>query len=298
MSFFEEWRRKALKEEKLRKIIKIVFDDKIQKDEIAQACFMFYRSLGRSTSTIFPDIQTVAEMIFTDKGYKLVHIPLKNEEIGAFQLRLNGYNYLVLNTSKTCAYNNYSVAHELYHILIQKGALNSLDIFKEEYREDENELMANAFAGNILMPEEDFKTTSSQLSKTILPKDKGGIEYFEEYFWITMLMNYYRTTYMSVVVRCFELHIFDIKNDALVTNLLAHNNKEYLFDLCNRYSTLFKNSSIANVSNLDDFNLIYEEAKKMGQEKIQRGIMSEEDLKYRLEGMKKAYLEVVKNKCQ
>ncbi len=165
-----------MKEEKLRKIVS---HNEYKKDDIAQACFLFYKSIGRSNPTVIPDIQTVAEMIFAGRGYKLIHIPLKNDEIGAFQLRLNGYNYLVLNTAKTCAYNNYSVAHELYHILIQKEELNSLDIFKEEYSDDENELMANAFAGNILMPEEDFVLTSSQLSKTIATLDNQGLEYFD-----------------------------------------------------------------------------------------------------------------------
>ncbi len=280
-----------MREDKLRKI---VGHNEYKKDEISQACFIFYRNIGRSTPTVIPDIQTVAEMIFTGKGYKLIHIPLKNDEIGAFQLRLNGFNYLVLNTAKTCAYNNYSVAHELYHILIQKEELNSLDIFKEEYSEDENELMANAFAGNILMPEEDFILMSSQLSKAIAKLDNMGLEFFEEYFLITMLMNYFRTTYMSVVVRCFELKIFNISDERLVRYLLELNNKSDLSNVCNKYSSLIQNSSIAEVSHLDDFEILFEEAKKQGQEKIQRGIMSEEDLQYKLDGMRDAYMEVVR----
>ncbi len=99
---------------------------------------------------------------------------------------------------------------------------------------------------------------------------------------------------MSVVVRCYELKIFDITDEKLISSLLFHNYKPDLLDFCNQYSYILQSSSIAEVSNVDDFNLLLEEAKKQGQEKIQRGIMSEDDLNYKLDGMKKAYMEVVK----
>lgn len=42
----------------------------------------------------------------------------------------------------------------------------------------------------------------------------------------------------------------------------------------------------------DDFAQMYNEAEKMGQENVKRGILTEEDFRYRLEGLKEAYLSV------
>ncbi len=265
------------------------------RQKIAHDCYMFYSSIGRQTSTVIPDIQTVAEIIFADKGYKLLHIPMKSEEIGAFQLKLNGYNYLVLNTAKNMAYNNFSVAHELYHILIQEKNSNAWDIYKDEYSEDENEMMANAFAGNIMMPEEDFVLTYDIIKKNLVNiKNVETDTYFDNYFLITMLMNYFRTTYMSVVVRCFETNRFDIDDEALISNLLMNNNKMALADICEKYASYGRKHSIMETSYLDDFEQLIEEAESEGQEKIKQGLISKEDLEYRLDGMRKAYMEVVK----
>ena len=267
----------------------------MKRDEIAEACYTFYRSIGRTSPTIISNMRTVAEIILADRGYRLLCIPLKNDEIGAFQLKLNGNNFLVLNSAKNLAYNNFSVAHELYHILIQKDELNSFDIFKEEYSENENELMANAFAGNIIMPEQDFILMWNTLRKTVLKiKKEQTPQFFDEYFLTLMLMNYFRTTYMSVVVRCFELKLFDISNDGLIKSLLSNNDKEALSDYCKEYSLSMNDSSIANATLEDDFESLIKEAQLQGEEKIRRGILTREDLEYKISGMRNAYGKVVK----
>lgn len=285
-----------MKASKLKKIIK---HNDYYREQIARECYMFYKNIGRQTPTVIPDIQTVAEIIFADKGYKLLHIPMESKEIGAFQLKLNGFNYLVLNTAKNMAYNNFSVAHELYHILIQEECTNRWDIYKDEYSDDEHEMMANAFAGNVMMPEEDFVLTYENIRKNLVNlKNAERTEYFDKYFIITMLMNYFRTTYMSVVVRCFETGRFDIKDEALVENLLVNNNKKALSNICEKYALYVKMNSIMEISYLDDFKQLLVEAEAEGKEKIKQGLLSQEDLEYKLDGMRRAYMEVVKAECQ
>ena len=41
-----------------------------------------------------------------------------------------------------------------------------------------------------------------------------------------------------------------------------------------------------------DFYKIYDEAKALGERNVKRGVLTEEDLEYRLKGMKNAYLYV------
>ena len=52
------------------------------------------------------------------------------------------------------------------------------------------------------------------------------------------------------------------------------------------------NRSIMETTYEDDFAQMYNEAEKMGQENVKRGILTEEDFRYRLEGLKEAYLSV------
>jgi Zn-dependent peptidase ImmA (M78 family) len=221
---------------------------------------------------------------------------MKSREIGALQLRINGYNCLFLNTSRNRAYSNFSVAHELYHVLIQNKELNSFDIYREEYNDDENEMMANAFAGNILMPEDDFNATFDNYNRVIdgiLQKEKE--KYFKEYLLVLALANYFRTTYMSVVVRCFETHKFNIDNEDLVRNLLSSNDKEMFKGIFGKIAGLEQKNSLAEATRQDDFKDWLEEATKQGEENVRKGLLSEEDLQYRLDGMKECYREVVEN---
>ena len=52
----------------IERLKKIVNHNNTYSDQIAEACFRFYKTIGRSSATVLPDIQTVAEMIFADKG--------------------------------------------------------------------------------------------------------------------------------------------------------------------------------------------------------------------------------------
>ncbi len=107
-------------------------------------------------------------------------------------------------------------------------------------------------------------------------------------------MNYFKTTYMSVVVRCFETGKFDNRNDELISNLILNNNKNALAGLCSTYASYMGINTISEISYKDDFNIFLEDAQRKGLDNIQKGLLSKKDLEYRLEGMKKAYEEVVR----
>ena len=93
--FFE--RETFMDKEKLQKIIE--FNKKSSK-EIAFACNEFYNELGRDFPFVIPDIQSVARTLFMQRGYKFMHIPFAETEIGAYQLKLNRKKYLVIIISR------------------------------------------------------------------------------------------------------------------------------------------------------------------------------------------------------
>ena len=77
--------RKSMNKEKLYKILEF---NKTHSKQIAYAKNIFYDFVGTQSSMIIRDMQTFAQMIFDNKEYKFMRIPMKSKEIGAFQLRL------------------------------------------------------------------------------------------------------------------------------------------------------------------------------------------------------------------
>ena len=276
------------------KLYKILEFNKSHSKEISTAKNIFYDSIGRQNPVVISDMQTLAQLIFDNRGYKFLRIPMKSKEIGAFQLRFNNSNYLVLNTSKSLANNNFAIAHELYHVLVQNNSTgNTADLYLNNYDEIEEEQMANAFAGAVIMPTEDVKSVVGLLEKKRVPiEEEQKHPYIHELITVFALMSYYQTTYMSVVIRCYELDIFDT-GDSLLMNILLQNNSE------EKQKELFRNMpmrkgdvSIMEPTGEDDFEKLFDEAKKIGEKNVARGLITLEDLEYRLEGLRNAYLYV------
>ena len=97
---------------------------------------------------------------------------------------------------------------------------------------------------------------------------------------------------MSVVIRCYELNIFDTSDSLLMDVLLQNNSEEKQKEIFRNLPMRKGDVSIMEPTREDDFEKIYHEAKKIGEKNVARGIISEDDLEYRLEGLKNAYLYV------
>lgn len=283
-----------------KKLYKILEFNKTHSKEISSAKNIFYDCIGRQNPTVISDMQTLAQLIFDNRGYKFVRIPMKSKEIGAFQLRLNDSNYLVLNTSKSLANNNFAIAHELYHVLIQNkpASGNTGELYMNNYDDIEDEQMANAFAGGIIMPAEDVRSVVGLLAniRTVSQKVEYKYPYIEELVTVFALMSYYQTTYMSVVIRCYELEIFDLRDIELMDTLLKDNSEEDQKKLFKNIPMRKGDTSIMEPTHEDDFAKIYDEARELGEKNVKRGILTEEDLEYRLKGLENAYLYVREDK--
>lgn len=276
------------------KLYKILEFNKSHSKEISTAKNIFYDSIGRQNPVVISDMQTLAQLIFDNRGYKFLRIPMKSKEIGAFQLRFNNSNYLVLNTSKSLANNNFAIAHELYHVLVQNNSTgNTADLYLNNYDEIEEEQMANAFAGAVIMPTEDVKSVVGLLEKKRVPiEEEQKHPYIHELITVFALMSYYQTTYMSVVIRCYELDIFDTGDSLLMDILLQNNSEEKQKELFRNMPMRKGDVSIMEPTGEDDFEKLFDEAKKIGEKNVARGLITLEDLEYRLEGLRNAYLYV------
>ena len=276
------------------KLYKILEFNKSHSKEISTAKNIFYDSIGRQNPVVISDMQTLAQLIFDNRGYKFLRIPMKSKEIGAFQLKFNNSNYLVLNTSKSLANNNFAIAHELYHVLVQNNSTgNTADLYLNNYDEIEEEQMANAFAGAVIMPTEDVKSVVGLLEKKRVPiEEEQKHPYIHELITVFALMSYYQTTYMSVVIRCYELDIFDTWDSLLMDILLQNNSEEKQKELFKNMHMRKGDVSIMEPTEEDDFEKLFDEAKKIGEKNVERGLITLDDLEYRLEGLRNAYLYV------
>lgn len=276
------------------KLYKILEFNKSHSKEISTAKNIFYDSIGRQNPVVISNMQTLAQLIFDNRGYKFLRIPMKSKEIGAFQLKFNNSNYLVLNTSKSLANNNFAIAHELYHVLVQNNSTgNTADLYLNNYDEIEEEQMANAFAGAVIMPTEDVKSVVGLLEKKRVPiEEEQKHPYIHELITVFALMSYYQTTYMSVVIRCYELDIFDTGDSLLMDILLQNNSEEKQKELFRNMPMRKGDVSIMEPTGEDDFEKLFDEAKKIGEKNVERGLITLDDLEYRLEGLRNAYLYV------
>lgn len=270
------------------KFYKILEFNKVNSKEIRKATREFYEIIEVQAETVIPDIQSLAGIILSNRKIGFWRVPLASEEIGALWIKLNNQEYIILNTSRSLAYNNFALAHELYHCFIQERVLgDDADIYLNNYEDDIEEMKANAFAGSILMPEVDFVRMVRLLN--MARGVKSNKKYNDELVLVIMLMNYYKTTYMSVVIRCFELKIFDSLDTDLAKALLKYNNERRQKEICDKVAEKKGKMSIMKATKINDFQLIFSEAESKGKEQVSRGIITEDDLKYRLEGMKNVY---------
>lgn len=104
---------------------------------------------------------TYAKALLSGEHLEILQIPLKDKELGAIYYNINSKTYIVLNTSLNLANNNFALAHELFHMYFHHCYEGCTDTerYLISYHDNEEDLMANAFAGRFLMPDDSFGQT-------------------------------------------------------------------------------------------------------------------------------------------
>lgn len=281
--------------EKLKKIL--AFNKKHEK-EIQKRVQEFY-----DENHIKPgirDIITFTKTMIAGNNVEILQLPLKDKEIGALYHEINGKKYIVLNTSLNLANNNFALAHELYHLYFHEKDSRQGDTerYLMTYQDNTEDMMANAFAGNILMPEQEFTEMYLCVQRGVrqIEVGNGSTETPEELdilCIIILLMIQFKTTYMSVVVRMSELGFLQHSSMGLLEKILKYNSNEFIREIINMVPRL--KSSVAEffypVRN-DDFKIMYESAKENAQKSVDAEIMDESYMDYNLSLLEKMYKKV------
>lgn len=142
---------------------------------------------------------------------KLIKKPFSSKGLFGFI----GYKYkqfvIVINTNKSLGAQNFTLAHEIYHLLHQREEIKkNTFIDSENGKELLKEKLADLFAIELLMPEEEFKLSV----RDILNKDANALINTD----IIKLQNYYGVDYIAITKRLLELKmITEIKYTELNT---------------------------------------------------------------------------------
>lgn len=263
-----------------------------EKEKTFQDCVsQFYMELGVSYGYQLAEVSQGVSLLFREKNFRIIELPLKDQELSAFYY--NGdkcKKYIILNSSLSRINNNFALLHEAYHVLFRKKtSRQEAETYVLQYDLDDEEACANTFAGVILMPEEIFKILFDKMKGNLKSKMLSDNKCLEFYV-IVQLMSYFKTTYMSVLIRCCELDLIAIEDNERIERLIDIGSEEYLLEAC---KTLGLDDNFLRATDRNDY-LHFEENIRMRLDKaIEQGFLEEQDVDSVTQQLRSCYKNLV-----
>lgn len=220
--------------ERLKKILKC---SKAHENDICDYIKSFVQQVEFENIDGTRDLLQIVRPVLQQKNYKIIELPLVDKEVGAFIYRGDKISYLVINSNVPVVNANFALCHELFHIFFQPNANKNTADIEFNYFENDNEEIANLFAGNLLMPKDSFSKSFKKFT-TLCNGDEIDI--------IVSLMNYFKAPFMAVFIRCYELNLFTKKTiDDKFFNIKPSEIEE-------RFEKFWYDATLLKASNNDD----------------------------------------------
>lgn len=263
------------------KFQRIILNNKRNKELVDEKLKIFYGEANMESGDDLLDIMQIARTLIIKTGFLLAEIPLKDAEIGAICYSGNGSKYVLLNSSLPRVNVNFSLCHEIYHILYQNHCIKeSAELYMaDNYYEHEEEMAANCFAASLMMPEQGF---TKMFNKFKLESEETKAEIHV----IAKLMNYFKAPYMAVLIRCYELELFE---DGESLKKLLNIDIDIIN---NEFNALWLNGELLEASRKDDFVKLLELVDKKGQYLVSRELMREMEFEKIKNNIKRIYEEI------
>lgn len=256
----------------------IIANNKKMKDEIEYYLEIFYSRIelkfGEQLSfDSLGMIQSIAEKLRSLS----VCIPMNDSEVGALcYYHKNACSYLFLNSAIPEANMRYAFCHDMYHLLKPNEAMinNGLDMYLDaEYKDNEDELKANSFAGAILMPEAKTK----DMYRKIYMESNDIKE------TIVKLTDCFGAPYVAVIIRCYELGLIIDKNK--LKDLLSVTRD----DLLSLYEKYWLNSNLLEPKKTDQFKNLKRYLIDKSNKYVKSGDLTYKDQEYILDNITRLY---------
>lgn len=185
-------------------------------EEIINKVNMCLGKYKKANRIIKEDIFKILEM-----NAKIIYYPIEDDDICGFVYKFKGYKFCYINSYIPLEKQVFAAAHELYHILydvIEKGELISREAIDEELaanKTNREDLKANRFAAEFLVPEEVFRNELSI---------RGVLKNCIDLNVVVELMDVFLVPFKTIVRRLYEIDY--ISCDKLREFLVEEDRKE------------------------------------------------------------------------
>lgn len=264
-----------------KKFTTIVSNNKKNKNLIYEKLQQFYNEANMENQDDLLDIMQIARTVINKNKYLIAEIPFKDIEIGAICFDGDGSKYVLLNSALPRLNVNFTLCHEIYHILYQNHAFKEpVELYmNENYYDHEDEILANHFAAALMMPESKF---IKMFYKFEQESEKGKMDLQT----IAKLMNYFAAPYMAVLIRCYELDLLKDGNSLKILLNVTPEQISYEFD------KLWLNMELLKGSKNDDFEKLLILVNHKGEYLVSRDLMGKTELARIENNMKRLYQEI------
>lgn len=150
----------------------------------------------------------------------LIRKPLDIEGLSGFITYFENRFIVYLNSSFTLGHERYTAAHELYHIMYNEDILKKEKVFLDKEKHKEEDMRADVFAAEFLMPEDHVKEV---FYKTI-NLDKGSLQPKH----VVQLHNYFKVSYKAMLKRLVQLDLCSSKRYIGLVEISSLENKNKL----------------------------------------------------------------------
>ncbi len=146
-------------------------------------------SMGLGADPV-PDVFSLLER----QGVFLLRYPVDNRDLHAFYGLLNEDPVVYINAIEPLGRQIFSVAHELCHLIYDRASLAGVSCNPGQDQQDETEAVADAFAGEFLMPRDRVVMEYAHRFRQRKPSAYEVIE----------LMQYFRVSYAAMAYAMFQ----------------------------------------------------------------------------------------------
>jgi len=156
----------------------------------------------------------------------LIRKPMETDEISGFSTYFEEQFIVFLNSNLTLGHERFTGAHELYHIVYNSDILKKEKVIfdKEKYKEED--VAANIFAAEFLMPEDYVK----EIFYKIINVNKNSVSPRH----IVRMHNYFKVSYKAMLKRLIQLGLCSIDKYEELIDISLIENKEKLQSLTKR----------------------------------------------------------------
>jgi Zn-dependent peptidase ImmA (M78 family) len=156
----------------------------------------------------------------------LIRKPLDTDELSGFSTYFEEQFIVYLNSNFTLGHERYTGAHELYHLIYNADILKKEKILLDDEKHKAEDMKANVFASEFLMPEDYVKEVFYKIvnvdKDSILPRH------------IIRMHNYFKVSYKAMLKRLIQLDLCSINKYEELVDICSLENMEQLQSLTKR----------------------------------------------------------------